>query len=151
MMDANDLDFTNAMLHLNLLEVSSEAQLAKPDQYYQLMREISASIKTVTPQYTSDSAARAQKVLRDLASAFELLKELAFTQLSLGQEKKAIYLLQQAQTVYDLFASLNAEMMQLNVVTVTDNVAKTTKVKKRRGLVGKLGVLVQKVIDCCIE
>jgi hypothetical protein len=55
---------------------------------------------------------------------------------------------QKAYDLYSLFWGLNMKLVDLGDVKKIDDDAINTQ---KKGLAGKLGALVKKVIDCCIE
>jgi hypothetical protein len=71
----------------------------------------------------------------------------------LGQDKKeeAYDLFSKAYQLYSLFWGLNMGLVKTDEIKKIDDEALNKHDTEKKGVVAKLGILVRKIIDCCIE
>jgi hypothetical protein len=147
-----DDDYLNALLHLNLSEQPIRIKTANQNEYYSLIKEVAYSIRELNSEYVTEFQDDIWNISKNLLSSFEKLKQLGLNQLDIGNKVKAYELLQKAYTLYQLFTDLSQKMVAVDSSQKTISKEKIkARQKKRKGVIGKLGILVQKVIDCCIE
>ena len=79
------------------------------------------------------------------------LMEVGTKQLGMGNQKEAEDLFQKSYQLYSLFWGINLKVVDLKEVKKIDDNQLNVHDEKKTGLLGKLGDLVKKVIDCCIE
>jgi len=98
---------------------------------------------------------------RLLAASMRLM-EVGTKQLSTGDKEEAYELFEKAYNIYALFWGMNLKVVDTSDIKKIDDDALNIHDQRekglpaeaggrRRGFMGKLGVLVKKVIDCCIE
>jgi len=79
------------------------------------------------------------------------LMEVGTKQLGIGKKKEAYDLFDKAYNLYSLFWGLNMKLLNVGEVKKLDEQALNKQDKEKNGFMGKLGELVRKAIDCCIE
>jgi hypothetical protein len=85
-----------------------------------------------------------------LAASYRLM-EVGTKAQSKGEKKEAAEMFQKAYDLYSMFWGLNMKLIDLGDVKKIDDGALNVKDKEKKGFIGKLGDLVKKVLDCCIE
>lgn len=69
----------------------------------------------------------------------------------MGRKDEAKGLFQKAYDLYSLFWALNMKIIKTDDVKKIDEDAINKNDQEKRGFMGKMGELVRKAIDCCIE
>ncbi len=77
--------------------------------------------------------------------------EVGTKQLGMGKKEEAYDLLGKAYNLYSLFWGLNMKLLNVGDVKKIDDNAINKHDQEKKGFMGKLGELVKKAIDCCIE
>jgi len=72
-------------------------------------------------------------------------------QLGIGNKKEAQDLFSKAFNLYSLFWGVNLKLVKTDDIKKIDDEAINRHDDKKTGFMGKLGELVKKAIDCCIE
>ncbi len=78
------------------------------------------------------------------------LMEVGTKMLSRGKKKEAKELFEKAYNLYTLFWGLNLGTLNIGDVKKLDE-TKLTKDSEKNSVFAKLGAMVKKAIDCCIE
>jgi len=68
-----------------------------------------------------------------------------------GKKKEAEDLFSKAYDLWSLFWGINLKLIDIGQVKKIDENQLDVHDKKKSGFLGKLGELVKKIIDCCIE
>jgi tetratricopeptide (TPR) repeat protein len=155
----HDSDYLNALMHLNLAEkcISSSASKksvkAKADEleFFDLVKAISDEIRKLEYGTITEYQNQIWEISGNLLFAFEELQNSGIERLKNGYRESALEHFQKANELYEQFVDLNQKLSAIKSPKATKTQKAQRKVKKSKGIVGKLGVLVQKVIDCCIE
>jgi hypothetical protein len=82
-----------------------------------------------------------------LAASYRLM-EVGTKAQGKGNKEEAQDMFKKSYDLYSLFWGLNMKLIDLGEVRKIDDDALNTG---KKGLIGKFGALVKKVIDCCIE
>jgi hypothetical protein len=69
----------------------------------------------------------------------------------MGNKAEAEDLFKKSFDLYSLFWGVNMKLISTDDVKKIDSEAVNRHDEEKKGFMGKLGVLVKKVIDCCIE
>ena len=84
--------------------------------------------------------------------------EVGTKQLGMDKKQEAYDLFDKAYNLYSLFWGLNMKLLNVgDIKKINDNALNKEDTEKKpassadRGFMGKLGSLVKKAIDCCIE
>jgi len=70
---------------------------------------------------------------------------------SQGKKKEAQDLFSKAYDLYSLFWGINLKLVDIGEVKKIGENQLNTQNKEKTGFLGKLGEIVKKIIDCCIE
>ena len=79
------------------------------------------------------------------------LMEVGTKQHKAGAKKEAEELFEKAYDCYSLFWGLNMKLISTDDIKKIDDNAVNVHDKKKKGFLGKLGELVKKAVDCCLE
>jgi len=79
------------------------------------------------------------------------LMEVGTKQLGMGKKEEAYDLFGKAYNLYSLFWGLNMKLIDTKNIKKIDDNALNIHDKEKKGFMEKLGDLVKKIIDCCIE
>ena len=79
------------------------------------------------------------------------LMEVGTKQLGRGKKEEAYDLFQKAYNLYSLFWGVNMKLIDTKDVKKIDDNAMNVHDKEKKGFMGKLGVLIKKAVNCCIE
>jgi hypothetical protein len=90
-------------------------------------------------------------ISKHLLAASMRLMEVGTKQLGAGNRKEAEDLFQKAYDLYSLFWGVNLKMINAKDVRKIDDGALNRHDTEKKGFMRKLGELVKKAIDCCIE
>jgi hypothetical protein len=90
-------------------------------------------------------------ISKHLLAASMRLMEVGTKQLGMGKKDEAYDLFNKAYNLYSLFWGLNMKLIKTGDIKKIDDGALNKHDKEKKGFMGKLGELVRKVIDCCIE
>jgi len=77
--------------------------------------------------------------------------EVGTKQLGIGKKEEAYDLFGKAYNLYSLFWGINLNLLNVGDIKKIDDNAINKEDKEKKGFMGKMGELVKKVIDCCIE
>jgi hypothetical protein len=152
---SSDQDLSIALMNLISIEEHfffSGAKTGKTE-YYDLIQEVrnmrKELLQKLIPKY-SDGSER-WCISKHLLAASMRLMEVGTKQLDLGRKDGAYNFFQKAYNLYTLFWGINFEILDLSAIKKIDVKYLNKNVKSKFGLRDKLGKLVQKVIDCCLE
>lgn len=149
---SRDQDLSIAIMNLVSIEEHFffTAQKTGNDKYLGLLDEVRAVRKEMLEKIIKKPEGELWCISKHLLAASMRLMEVGTKTLGQGNKKEAKEFFQNAYNLYGLFWGIN-----LGAVSVTN--AKKIDEKsldihdKNNSLLGKLGSLVRKAIDCCIE
>ena len=150
---SSDQDLTLAIMNL----VSIEEHLfftgakTKNDQYYDLLKEVrdmrSGLMKNIIKEYEGEVWC----ISKHLLAASMRLLEVGTKQLGMGKKKEAVAMFGKAYDLYSLFWGVNFKLIDTKNIKKIDEKAVNVRDTEKKGFMGKMGDLVRKAIDCCIE
>ncbi|PIV45926.1 hypothetical protein COS23_01840, partial [bacterium (Candidatus Moisslbacteria) CG02_land_8_20_14_3_00_36_53] len=85
-----------------------------------------------------------------LAASMRLL-EVGTKRLGMGKKEEADDFFQKAYNLYSLFWGLNLNLVDTEEIKKIDEGALNKHDQEKKGFLGKLGDLVKRVVNCCIE
>lgn len=149
---SSDQDLSIAIMNLVSIEEHfffTGAKLEKPE-YYDMIKEIREMRKELLQKIIKDYEGEVWCISKHLLAASMRLMEVGTKQLGMGKEKEAYELFDKAYNLYSLFWGINMKIINLgDVKKIDDDVL--NKTDKEKGFMGKLGGLVKRAINCCIE
>lgn len=148
-----DQDLSIAIMNLVSIEEHFffTQQKTGNSKYLDLLQEVRKMrgelLKKIIPAYEGEVWC----ISKHLLAASMRVMEVATKKLGQGKKKEAEDLFQKSYDLYSLFWGLNMNIVDTKGVKAIDDKAIDNKDQEKRGFMGKLGGLVKKAIDCCIE
>jgi hypothetical protein len=152
---SSDQDLSIAIMNLVSIEEHFFFTGAKTgkNEYYDLIDTVREMRKELLKRIIKDYEGEVWCISKHLMAASYRLMEVGTKQLSRGNKEDAYGLFNKSYELYSLFWGLNMKMISVADVKKIDdnqiNVADTDP--KKQGLTGKLGDMVRRAINCCIE
>ena len=178
---SSDQDLSIAIMNLVSIEEHfffTGAKLQKPE-YFDLLQEARKMRGELLREIVKDPQGEEWCISKHLLAASMRLMEVGTKQQGMGRKEKAQALFQKAYDLYSLFWGINMKVINTTDIKKIDeealnqyddakikstgssqvkinnpsiaSSAKTANITERSGFMGKLGELVRKAIDCCIE
>jgi len=150
---SSDQDLSIAIMNLISIEEHfffTGAKLGKTE-YYDLIKDVREMRKDLLRKIIKDYEGEVWCISKHLLAASMRLMEVGTKQLGIGKEKEAYNFFDKAYNLYSLFWGLNMKLIDVSNIKKIDSKALNKEDKEKKGLMGKLGDLVKKAIDCCIE
>ncbi len=148
-----DQDLTIAIMNLISIEEHFffTQQKTGNDKYLDLLKEVREMRKDLLKKIVKDSEGEVWCISKHLLAASMRLEEVATKMLGQGKKKEAKELFQKSFDLYSLFWGVNMKIVDTKGIAKIDSKAMDKKDTEKRGFMGKLGGLVKKAVDCCIE
>jgi len=150
---SSDQDLTIAIMNLVSIEEHfffTGAKLGKTG-YYDMIKDVREMRKELLKKIIKEYEGEVWCISKHLLAASMRLMEVGTKQLGMGKKDEAYDLFSKAYQLYSLFWGLNMKLLNVGDIKKIDDGAVNKHDKESKGLMGKLGALVKKVIDCCIE
>jgi hypothetical protein len=147
---SSDQDLSIAIMNLVSIEEHFFFTGAKTgnDKYYDLLTEVREMRKQLLKRIIKEYEGEVWCISKHLLAASYRLMEVGTKAQGKGDKEDAKEMFQKAYDLYSLFWGLNMKLIDIGEVKKIDD--DDLNIKKK-GVVGKLGALVKKVVDCCIE
>ena len=149
---SSDQDLSIAIMNLVSIEEHfffTGAKTGKPE-YYDLLSEVREMRKELLKKIIKEYEGEVWCISKHLLAASYRLMEVGTKAQSRDKKEEAQDMFQKAYDLYSLFWGLNMKMIGTGDIKKIDEGA-ISKDDKKRGLTGKLGDLVRRAINCCIE
>jgi len=150
---SSDQDLTIAIMNLVGIEEHfffSGAKTGKTE-YYDLIKDVREMRKDLLKRIIKEYEGEVWCISKHLLAASYRLMEVGTKQLGMDKKEDAYDLFNKAYNLYSLFWGLNMKLLNIGDVKKIDDEAVNKKDEEKKGFMGKLGALVKKAIDCCIE
>ncbi len=150
---SSDQDLSIAIMNLVSIEehfVFTGAKTGK-SEYYDLLNEVREMRKTLLKKIIKEYEGEVWCISKHLLAASMRLIEVGTKQQGMGNKKEARNLFQKAYNLYSLFWGINMKIIGTDDVKKIDDNAENKHDAEKSGFMAKLGELVKKAIDCCIE
>ena len=150
---SSDQDLSIAVMNLISIEEHFFFTGAKTgkEEYYDLINEVREMRKTLLKKIIKEYEGEVWCISKHLLAASMRLMEVGAKQLGIGKKDEAYDLFGKAYNLYSLFWGLNMKLIGVEDIKKIDDGALNKRDKEKKGFMGKLGELVRKAIDCCIE
>lgn len=149
---SSDQDLSIAIMNLVSIEEHfffTGAKTGKPE-YYDLLNEVREMRKDLLKRIIKDYEGEVWCISKHLLAASYRLMEVGTKAQGRDKKDEARDMFQKAYDLYSLFWGLNMKLIGTDEIKKIDEDA-ISKSDKKRGLAGKLGDLVKRVINCCLE
>ncbi|HQB50973.1 MAG TPA: hypothetical protein PLT32_02005 [bacterium] len=150
---SSDQDLTIAIMNLVGIEEHfffSGAKTGKTE-YYDLINEVREMRKSLLKEIIKEYEGEVWCISKHLLAASYRLMEVGTKQLSAGKKEAAYGFFNKAYELYSLFWGLNMKLIGADNIKKIDDGAINKHDESKKSLAGKLGDMVKKAIDCCIE
>ncbi len=150
---SSDQDLSIAIMNLISIEEHFFFTGAKTEktEYYDLIKEVREMRKVLLKKIIKEYEGEVWCISKHLLAASMRLMEVGTKQLGIGRKEEAYSLFEKAYALYSLFWGLNMKLINTDNVKKIDQQAINKHDKEKKGFTGKLGEIVRKAIDCCIE
>jgi hypothetical protein len=152
---SSDEDLSIAIMNLISIEEHFFFTGAKTGkgEYFDLLKEAREMRKDLLKRIIKDYEGEVWCISKHLLAASMRLMEVGTKYLGQGNKKEAEDLFAKAYNLYSLFWGLNLKLLNVGDVKKVDDNQLDVQDKDagRQGFFGKLGDIVKKAIDCCIE
>jgi len=150
---SSDQDLSIAIMNLVSIEEHfffTGAKTGKP-HYYNLLNEVREMRKSLLKRIIKEYEGEVWCISKHLLAASYRLMEVGTKAQGSGRKEDAKEMFQKSYDLYSLFWGLNMKLIDTGEIKKIDDEALNNEDKEKKSLSGKLGALVKKVIDCCIE
>lgn len=150
---SSDQDLSIAIMNLVSIEEHfffTGAKLGKPE-YYDLLQEVRKMRGDLLRLIVKEPEGEQWCISKHLLAASMRLMEVGTKQQGMGRKEEARNLFQKAYDLYSLFWAVNMKIIKTDDVKKIDEEAVNKHDTQKSGFLGKMGELVRKAIDCCIE
>ncbi len=147
---SSDQDLSIAIMNLVSIEEHfffTGAKTGDP-KYYDLLSEVREMRKDLLKKIIKEYEGEVWCISKHLLAASYRLMEVGTKAQGNGKKEDAADMFKKAYELYSLFWGLNMKLINVGEIKKIDEDAID---KKQKGMGGKLGDLVKKVINCCIE
>lgn len=150
---SSDQDLTIAIMNLVSIEEHfffSGAKTGKTE-YYDLIKDVREMRKELLKKIITEYEGEVWCISKHLLAASYRLMEVGTKQLGQNKKEEAYDLFDKAYNLYSLFWGLNMKLLNVGDIKKIDDKALNKEDTEKKGFMGKLGTLVKKAINCCIE
>lgn len=150
---SSDQDLTIAIMNLIGIEEHFFFTGAKTgnNEYYDLILEVRNMRKELLQTIVTDYEGEVWCISKHLLAASYRLMEVGNKQLDLGNKDESYGLFSKAYKLYSLFWGLQMKLVPINECKKIHDEDVSNNNGSNNSLLTKLGTLVQKAINCCIE
>ena len=150
---SSDQDLSIAIMNLVSIEEHfffSGAKLEKTE-YYDMIKDVREMRKELLKKIIKEYEGEVWCISKHLLAASMRLMEVGTKQLGMDKKKEAYDLFGKAYDLYSLFWGLNMKLLNVGDIKKIDENALNKSDEEEKGFIGKLGKLVKRAINCCIE
>lgn len=150
---SSDQDLSLAIMNLVSIEEHFffTAQKTGKNEYYDLLQEVRAMRGELLRKIIKEYEGEVWCISKHLLAASMRLMEVGTKQHKMGHKEEAQDLFDKSYNLYCLFWAVNMKLVDTKDIKKIDENALNKHDKVKSGFMGKLGELVKKAIDCCIE
>ena len=150
---SSDQDLTIAIMNLVSIEEHFVFTGAKTGNtaYYDLVKDVREMRKSLLKKIIKEYEGEVWCISKHLLAASYRLMEVGTKQLGMGNKEEAYELFDKSYQLYSLFWGVNMKLIDTSEIKKIDDQAINKEDKEKKGFLGKLGELVKKAVDCCIE
>jgi len=150
---SSDQDLTIAIMNLVSIEEHFVFTGAKTGNtaYYDLVKDVREMRKSLLKKIIKEYEGEVWCISKHLLAASYRLMEVGTKQLGMGNKEEAYELFDKSYQLYSLFWGVNMKLIDTSEIKKIDEQAINKEDKEKKGFLGKLGELVKKAVDCCIE
>jgi len=150
---SSDQDLSIAIMNLVSIEehLLFTGNKTEKTEYFDMINEVREMRKELLKKIVKNPEGEIWCISKHLLAASMRLFEVGTKQQSLGKKEDAYDLFRKSYNLYSLFWGINLNVISVGDVKKIDEQAVNKHDWEKTGFMGKLGGLVKKAIDCCIE
>jgi hypothetical protein len=150
---SSDQDLSIAIMNLVSIEEHFFFTGAKLNEtkYYDMIKDVREMRKELLKKIIKEYEGEVWCISKHLLAASMRLIEVGTKQLGMDKKEEAYDLFGKAYDLYSLFWGLNMRLVRTEDIKKIDENALNKHDKEKKGFISKLGELVKKAINCCIE
>jgi hypothetical protein len=150
---SSDEDLSIAIMNLISIEEHfffTGQKTGKPE-YFDLLKDVREMRKELLKRIIKEYEGEVWCISKHLLAASMRLMEVGTKHLGQGEKKEAEDLFSKAYDLYSLFWGLNLKLLNVSDIKKVDDNQLDVHDEKKTGFFGKLGDIVKRAINCCIE
>lgn len=120
-------------------------------EYFDLLQEVRKMRGELLRKIIKEYEGEVWCISKHLLAASMRLMEVGTKQQGMGNKEQAEELFKKSFDLYSLFWGINMKVIKTGDIKKIDDNALNKHDQEKSGFMGKLGTLVKKAIDCCIE
>ena len=151
---SSDEDLSIAIMNLISIEEHFffTAKKTNNDKYFDLLKETREMRKELLAKLIPDYEGEVWCISKHLLSASMRLMEVGTKFLGKGDDTNAKVMFEKSYNLYSLFWGINLKALPLDdIKRIDDKSIDGNDEKKTNNIFAKLGALVKRAVDCCIE
>jgi len=150
---SSDEDLSIAIMNLISIEEHFFFTGAKTgkSEYFDLLNKTREMRKELLKKLVKEYEGETWCIMKHLLAASMRLIEVGTKYLSEDKKSEAEDLFSKAYDLYSLFWGINLKLVDISQIKKIDDAQLDVHDKKKTDFLGKLGELIKKIIDCCIE
>jgi len=150
---SSDQDLSLAVMNLVSIEEHFffTAEKTGKDKYFDLLQQTREIRKALLKKLIKQTEGEVWCISKHLLAASMRLMEVGTKQLSAGNKPGAEEMFEKSYQLYSLFWAVNLGVVDTEGIKSIDDQAIGKNDTEKSGFFGKLGSLVRRAIDCCIE
>jgi len=150
---SSDQDLSIAIMNLVSIEehLMFTGNKTEKTQYFDMINEVREMRKELLKKIVKNPEGEIWCISKHLLAASMRLFEVGTKQLSMEKKDDAYDLFRKSYNLYSLFWGINLGVIETGDVKKIDEQAINKHDSEKSGFMGKLGGLVKRAIDCCIE
>jgi hypothetical protein len=150
---SSDQDLSIAIMNLISIEEHfffTAEKTGKPE-YFDLLQEVRQMRGELLRKIIKEYEGEVWCISKHLLAASMRLMEVGTKQHKMGNKTEAQELFDKSYNLYSLFWAINMKLIKTDDIKKIDDNALNKHDTEKKGFMGKMGELVKKAIDCCIE
>lgn len=150
---SSDEDLVVAIMNLISIEEHFffTAKKTDKDEYLDLLKEVREIRKDLLKKIIKEYEGEVWCISKHLLASSMRLMEVGTKMLGQGKKSEAKEFFQKAYDLYNLFWAINFKLVNLPDIKKLDDGSLNKADKSGKGVFDKLGQIIKKAIDCCIE
>jgi len=140
---------------MNLISIEEHffftANKTGDNKYFDLLAEVREMRKNLMKKMIKDYEGEVWCISKHLLASSMRLMEVGTKLLSRNKKAEAKEMFEKSYDLYNLFWGLNLGVLDAKNIKKIDNDKLNNNDQQKNGVFAKLGALVKKAIDCCIE
>ncbi len=150
---SSDQDLSIAVMNLVSIEEHFFFSGAKTgnQEFYNMINEAREMRKDLMKKLIKDYEGEAWCISKHLLAASMRLMEVGTKALGRGNQVEAYDFFEKAYNLYSLFWGMNMKLINSADIKKIDEAALNKHDQKKSGFLGKMGELVKKAVNCCLE